>query len=294
LVRYKGKDEIEFGHKNYSEANYGGSPGATPTTLFRMGYVTELTPLFDPELNRVFVLRDDATEAGRPIAILSRKENVGLRITWLQGQLGDYWQEFMLAGNNFFAEAKVKRDASNELYLNWTGLKVDVLTVRCSVGEPIAWSAELIGQSYDSKDTTIHSYGASPGPVWEWNDAYVQKSENDSTWLTLPEVTDWEFRIDNRLKPNFTFNETGSKQLKSLEEMEQLCSARLTMSFQDRTYLDYLVDQTELYLKLNLPSSQWIKLNKGKLRLVEPVLKPEDLIACRLEFEGAYLTHSFT
>jgi hypothetical protein len=293
VVRYKGKDQIEFGHKNYDEANYGGSPGATPTTLYRVGYVTELTPLFDPELNRVFVLRDSAAEAGRPIAILSRKENVGLRITWLQGLLGDFWQKFMLAGKNFFAEAKVYRDASNQVYLFWTGLKMDVLTVRCSVGEPITWSAELIGKSFDSKDTTIHSYGSSPGPVWEWDDAYVQKSENDTDWLTLPEVTDWEFRIDNRLKPNFSFNETGSKQLKSLEEMEQICSARLTMSFQDRTYLDYLVNQTELYLKLNLPSSQWIKLNKGKLRLVEPVLKPEDLIACRLEFEGAYVTHSF-
>jgi hypothetical protein len=293
LIRYKGKDEIEFGHKNYSEANYGGSPGVTPTTLFRVGYVTELTPLYDPELNRIFALRDDA-DAGKPVAILSRRENVGLRITWLQGQLGDYWQEFMLSGDNFFAEAKVKRDASNELYLFWTGLKTEVLTVRCSIGEPITWSAELVGKTYDSKDTTIHSYGSTPGSVWEWDDAYVEKSENDSTYTIVPEVTDWEIRVDNQLKPNFTFNETGSKQLKSLEEMEQICSARLTMSFQDRTYLDYLVDQTELYIRLNLPSGQWIKLNKGRLRLVEPVLKPEDLIACRLEFEGAYLTHSFT
>jgi len=294
MVRYKGKDQIEFGHKNYTESNYGASPGATPTTLFRIGYVTELTPIYDPELNRVFVLRDSATETGRPIAILSRRENVGLRITWLQGQLGDYWQKYMLQGDNFFAETKIKRDASNEVYLYWTGLKVNVLTVRCSVGEPVAWTAELIGKIFDSKDTTIHSYGADPGSPWEWDDVYVEKSENDSGYTTIPDVTDWEFRIDNRLKPNFVFNDTGSKQLVSLEEMEQLCSARLTMNLQDHAYLDYLVDQTELYLKLMLPDSHWLKLNKGKFRLVEPVLRPEDLIACRLEFEGAYLTHTFT
>jgi hypothetical protein len=42
-----------------------------------------------------------------------------------------------------------------------------------------------------------------------------------------------------------------------------------------------------------LPDGRWLKLNKGRMRLVEPVLKPEDLIACRLEFEGRWLTHSF-
>ena len=219
---------------------------------------------------------------------------MGLRIQWLQGQLGDYWQKFMLQGDNFFAEAKIYRDAGSELYLFWSGLKMDVLSVRCGVGEPITWAAELIGKLFDSKDTTIHTYGSSPGPIWEWDDAYVEKSEDDVQYTVIPDVTDWEFRIDNRLKPNFVFNDTGSKQLTSLEEMYQHCDARLTMNLQDQTYLDYLVDQTEVYLKLNLPSSQWIKLNKGKFRLVEPVLRPEDLIACRLEFEGAYLTHSFT
>ena len=33
--------------------------------------------------------------------------------------------------------------------------------------------------------------------------------------------------------------------------------------------------------------------NKGKFALVEPVLKPEDLIACRVQFEGRWHTHSF-
>jgi hypothetical protein len=291
MVRYKGKDQIEFGHYAYDEANYGSSPGAV--TLYRVGYVTELTPLYDPELNRIFVLRDDETEAGRPIAILSRRENVGLRISWLQGQLTDYWQKFILDGYNFFAEAKLKKGA-DELYILWKGLKVDVLTVRCGIGEPITWSAELIGKWVDTAETTTRTYGASPGAVWEWDDAYVQSSENDSDWDPIPDATDWEFRIDNRLKPNFVFNTAGSKELTSLEEMEQVCSARLTVNFTSEKYLEYLLNQTELYLKLMLPNSNWIKLNKGRFRLVEPVLKPEDLIACRLEFEGAYLTHSFT
>jgi len=291
LVRYKGKDQIEFGYKDYAEASYPGSPGATPTTLFRVGHVTEFTPLYDPELSRIFVLRDASTPA--PIALMRRRENVGLRISWLQGTLGQYWQSEMLVGDNFFAEAKIYKDASNKVYLYWSGLKADVLSVRCGIGEPITWTAELIGYLLDSKATTIHSYGASPGDPWEWNDSYVEVSPNDSSWSTIPDVQDWEFRIDNQLKTNFAFNDTGSKQLVTLEEMEQLVSARFTMNFPDDTYLTYLLDQTELYLRLTLPDSRWLKLNKGKFRLVEPVVKPEDLIACRLEFEGRWLTHAF-
>jgi hypothetical protein len=291
MVRYKGKDQIEFGYKDYSEASYGGSPGATPTTLYRVGHVSEMTPMYDPELSRVFVLRDSATHA--PLALTRRRENVGLRISWLQGTLGNYWQTQMLAGDNFFAETKIYRDGSNQLYVYWTGLKADVLSVRCGVGEPLTWSAEMVGKTVDTKATTIHGYGASPGDPWEWSDAYVEISPNDSSWSTVPDVTDWEFRVDNRLKPNFVFNDAGSKQLASLEEMERLVSARLTMNLQDDTYLGYLLDQTELYLRLILPDSRWLKLNKGKFRLVEPVLKPEDLIACRLEFEGRWLTHAF-
>lgn len=291
MVRYKGKDQIEFGYKDYSEASYGGSPGATPTTLYRVGHVSEMTPMYDPELSRVFVLRDSAIPA--PLALTRRRENVGLRISWLQGTLGTYWQTQILAGDNFFAETKIYRDGSNQLYVYWTGLKADVLSVRCGVGEPLTWSAELVGKTVDTKATTIHSYGASPGDPWEWSDAYVEISPNDSDWSTVPEVTDWEFRVDNRLKPNFVFNDAGSKRLTTLEEMERLVSARLTMNLQDDTYLGYLLDQTELYLRLSLPDSRWLKLNKGKFRLVEPVLKPEDLIACRLEFEGRWLTHGF-
>lgn len=235
----------------------------------------------------------DTEPYGAPHAILSRRENVGLRISWLQGLLTNYWQNRIFDGKNFFAEAKLYREAGSEFYLYWTGLKVDILSVRCSVGEPITWSAELIGKLFDTKTSTIHSYGASPGDPWEWDDAYVQVSENGTDWTTVPDVTDWEFRIDNQLKPNFVFNSAGSKQLMSLEEMEQLVSARLTMNLQNDTYLSYLIDQTELYLKLVLPSSEYLQLNKGKMRLVEPVLKPEDLIACRIEFEGGYLTHDF-
>ena len=293
MVRYKGKDQVSFGHKPYDEASYGGSPGATPTTLYRVGYVTEMRPSLDPELNRVFVLRDGGNE-GRPVAVLSRRQNVKLGLRWLQGQLGDYFQKYVLGGYNFFAETRLYRDASNQLYLYWTGLKADVLAVQCSIGEPVVWSAEMVGKLYSTKTSTIHSMGALPGTVWEWSDCYVQVSTNGTDWTTISDVTDWEFRVDNQLSPVYVFTSTGSKQLQGLEEMECLCDARLTMNLQDGTYLGYLVNQTELYLKLMLPNSKYLTFSKGKMRLVDPIIKPEDLIACRVEFTGGYLEHNFT
>jgi len=292
MVRYKGKDSIEFGHKPYNEASYATLPVGAET-LYRIGYVQEIAPVFDPELNRVFVLRE-GSDAGKPLATIQRRENVKLRLRWLQGQLGDYLQKYILGGYNFYGEAKLYKDASSKLYFYWTGLKVDVLSVRCSIGEPIEWSCDLIGKSVDTKATTVHSLGASPGTVWEWDDSYLQISTNGVDWATLPDVTDWEYRIDNRLKPNFVFNSSGSKQLATLEEMEQLVDARLTMNFPSDTYLSYLLDDTEVYLKLVLPNSMYLQISKGKMSLVDPLLKPEDLIACRVEVMGGYLEHNFT
>jgi len=290
-VRYEGRDQIEFGHKNYAEASYGTVPGGAET-LYKIGYVQEIAPVFDPELNRIFVLRD-STDAGKPITLLQKKENVKLRLRWLQGQLGDYFQKFILAGYNFYGEAKLYKDASSKVYFYWAGLKTDVLSVSCSIGEPIQWVCEMIGKSFDTKATTLHSYGASPGAVWEWDDSYLQLSTNGSDWSIIPDVTDWEFRVDFQLKPNFVFN-SGSKQLTTLEEMEQLVEARFTMYFPADTYLSYLLDDTELYLKLNLPNSKYLQISKGKMKLADPILKPEDLIACRVEFMGGYLEHNFT
>ena len=291
MVRYKGRDQIEYGHYPYTETNYGSQ--ASSATLYRIGYLTEIRPTYDPEHNRQFTLRDGA-DAGKPLGIYSRKQNTRLTLTWLQGQLADYLQKYILGGYNFYGEAKLYKSSTEKIYFTWTGLKCDTLTVRCSIGEPIQWTAELIAKTMDTKATTDNTYGASPGAVWEWDDAYLQLSTNGTNWTTIPDVTDWEIRIQNNLKPNHTFNASGEKTLQTLEEMEQTCDARLTKYLPSDTYLSYLLDQTELYLKLVLPNTQHIQLSKGKLSLYDPVLKPEDLINCRVEYMGGYLEHSFT
>jgi len=290
MVHYKGKDLIEIGYQPYGEANYGDSPGIV--TLARIGFATEIAPLYDPELTRQWVLTDDATHA--PVTLMRKKENVRMRLTWLQGEFEDYWQEDILNDhNNFFMQAKVQRDAAAK-FIYGSGFKADVLRARCSIGEPVTWIADLIGQSMNTAEVSTKTYGARPGVPYEWDDTYAQICNDDATWVTLTGLTDWEFVVNNQLRSNFVFNDAGSKQLSTLEEMEQLVTANLTITFEDNTYLEYLLDQDELYVKVFVGGGKYLKAMKGKFALVDPVIKPEDLIACRCKFEGRYLDHNFT
>jgi len=290
MVHFKGKDEIAIGHYPYTEANYGDTPGAV--TLYRIGFMQEVAPQYDPELTRQWVLQDVAIHA--PITLQRKKENVRLRLTWLQGELTDYWQKEILEDHeNFFMELKIKRDAE-DYYILWTGIKVDTLRVRSSIGEMVTWIAECIGKSMDTALTTTRTYGARPGEPYEWDDTYIQISDDDIAYATLTGLTDWEFIIKNNLHPNFVFNAAGSKQLSTLEEMEQDVTVNLTITFEDTDYLEYLLDQDELYLKVFVGGGKWLKAMKGKFSLVDPIIKPEDLIACRCTFEGRWLTHNFT
>jgi hypothetical protein len=294
MVNYKGRDRIEFGYKPYAEASYGSSPGAVATTLYKIGYCRSIEPAYDPEWNRLWVLRDTATPA--PIGMLSRKLNAKFRFTWYQGTLANYiLKEWLTDHDNLYMEAKLYREAASELYMYWTGVKPGSITVRASVGgDPIEFVAECIGKLYDVKTSTIHDYGAAPGDPWEWKDSYLQVSTDDISYATIPNVTDYEFHIQNQLRPVFYFNAAGAKTLSSLEEMEQLVSVNLTMNLQDSTWVDYHVDGTELYIKLMLPDSKYLKLNAGRVTKMDPVLKPEDLIACRATVEGRWLSHNFT
>ena len=303
-VRYKGKDEVPVGFTPITEDNYG-SGTFTGNTGTRFGYVEELVPQYDPEINPVYVLRDGSNQ-GIPF-LLSRRKNVRLRMTWLQPsyeQSGQsYLQHYLLkdpgvdGGNpcsNVIMEAVIKRDASNIISFTWKGLKFNVCTVRCSIGEPQKWTAELVGNSMAVNDAQQYNAFATDytQKPWMWNDAYVQYDSGGGLTL-FPDLTDYEFRFENGLKPNFVFNSNGSLELSSLEQTLQPATAKLTANFTSKDFLDYLLNLTEVDLKLVMPDSKYILLSDGKFRAVQPTVKPEDLIAQKLEFTAKSWSHNF-
>jgi len=296
MVRYKGTDQLLAQWYSFYEANYGSKPTGS-YTLKQFGYVNELRPAFDPELMALYVLRN-GSDAGKPIRLLSKKKNVRLTIDWLQCiPAAAYVQkELFTEGMNLYLLAKVYRDASNYFFIDATGLKCNVLTVSGSIGEPIKWSMDLIGKAMDTPSAPpgTPTYADEPTTEpWLWKDCYLQYDSGGGLTL-FPDVTDFEIRIDFGLKPVFVFNSDGSLELTSLEQTVIKPTARITCNLQSETQLDWLLGQTEVDLKLVLLDGKYITLSDGKFRVVEPVLKPEDLLAQRLEFEAKSWTHNFS
>ncbi len=304
-IRYRGRDQIGAYYKEMSEANFGTFySGGDPGVYF--GVVTEIVPVFDPELQAVYALRTSAS-AGEPLAILSKRSTIKCRASWLQqtpAQYYSYWQRFFLKeppaadpnSTNFCLETQIKRDDSNKFYLKFTGLKWGTVAVRGSVGEPVIWSAECLGKSL----TTATSSGFSGGyqaeltsAPWIWKDYYIQYDVGGGYNL-FPDVTDFEVRVEKNLRPNFCFNSTGGLELMSLEPQEYRVTARLTANLTSKTFLDALLAGTETKLKLLMPDNKYIEMTGGKFRAVEPALKPQDLIAQRIEYEAKSWSHAFT
>lgn len=300
-TRYKGKDQISVGFIGLTEANYGQLPsGLGSQTAARFGFVQELVPNFNPEISQVYVLRDGGNE-GKPF-LLSRRKLVRCRMTWLQPTYEQSGQTYLqhdflkdpVSYSNFWMEAVIKRDGSNIISLSFTGFKFNVCTARCSIGEPLTWAVDLIGNKmYVNTAQQVGAFGPNyTGNPWMWNDTYVQYDAGSGLTL-FPDLTDYEIRLENNLKPNFTFNTAGNLELTSLEQTLQPATVRLTANLTSKDFLDYLLNQTEVDLKLVMPDSKYVLLSDGKFRSVQPTVKPEDLIAQKLEFTAKSWSHNF-
>lgn len=305
-VRYKGKDQIGAYFKEIDEADFGAFySGADPGEY--ISPITEIIPIFDPELQAIYCLRT-STSAGEPLALLSRRSVVKCRLSWIQQNMNvqgyNYWQRWFLKDppaaqpdiTNFCLEAQIKRDASSLFYLKFTGLKWNTLTIRGGVGDPVIWTAECMGKSLATASSTSFSGGYQAeltSAPWIWKDHYLQYDIGGG-YALFPDVTDFEIRVEKNLKPNYCFNSSGSLELVSLEPQEYRVTARLTANLTSKTFLDALLAGTETKLKLLMHDSRYIEMAGGRFRAVEPTLKPEDLIAQRIEYEAKSWSHAFT
>jgi len=154
---------------------------------------------------------------------------------------------------------------------------------------------ECIGKSMAIADTaaTEAQEAEDTDPPWMWEDTYLQVDVG-SGYELFPDVTDYEIRIERNLKANYCFNSSGSLELVSLEPMEYRCTARITANLTTEDhFLDELINQTDVKLKLVMPGSKYIEMTGGKFRTVEPTIKPEDLIALRIDYVAKDFDHNF-
>ena len=306
MVRYKGKDSILVRYFGFAEVAYGGTPTGVNSTLY-LGLVTEFVPLFDPEIKPIYALRS-GVNAGLPFALKSRLKNVGCRMTWIQQTTpsvdvqNPYWQHNFLKDptssllhNNFFVEAQIKRDNTDQFWIRLTGLKPNIITIRGSIGEPQLWTAECLGKEMDTAtvEACDEQEAEDADPLWMWEDTYIHYDAG-AGYNLFPDLTDYEIRIEKHLKANFCFNSSGDLTLTSLEPMEYLATARLTANMVSKAFIDNLLTPTSVNkLKLFMPDSKYIEMTGGKFRTVEPVLKPEDLIAQRIDYIAKDFSHNF-
>jgi len=169
-----------------------------------------------------------------------------------------------------------------------------VVTIRGSLGEPQQWTAEFLGYGMSTSSAALLTPPADHiNDPWEWEDTYLQYSTDGVNFYDFPDVTDYEVKLYNSLKPNYTFRSTGEKKLTSLEPGVERATARLTVNLTDKAFIDYLVNLSRVDLKLLMPNSKWVLMSRGQFRRVPINLKTEDLIALTIDYESMEWTHGF-
>jgi len=300
-IRYSGLDRIEAIYVERYEDSFGGIPSAQ--TGQRWVYPQEIIPDYDPDLRIMYILRNDNyARCGK--RILSGKPILRCRLSWVQAvptSPSAYWQTNMLKatlGDNplssIWMEVLIKRSAANQFWLRLNSLKADVVTIRGSIGEPQQWTAEFLGYGMSTSTVALLTPPADHiNDPWEWEDTYIQYSTEGTNFNDFPDVTDYEIKLHNSLKPNYTFRSTGEKKLTSLEPGVERATARLTVNLTDKVFIDYLVNLSRVDLKLLMPDSRWVLMSRGQFRRVPVNIKTEDLIALTIDYEGLEWTHGF-
>ncbi len=300
-IRYSGLDMIEAIYVERYEDSFGGDPSGQ--TGHRWVYPQEIVPDYDPNLKTVYVLRsDNYARCGK--RILSGRPILRCRLSWMQAvpvSPTTYWQTNLLKatlGDNpissIWMEVLIKRSATNKFWLRLNSLKADVVTIRGSIGETQQWTVEFLGYGMSTATSALLTAPADHiNDPWEWENTYIQYSTDGINFSDFPDVTDYEIKLYNSLKPNYTFRSTGSKQLTSLEPGVERAVARLTANLTDRAFIDYLVNLSRVDLKLFMPDSKWVLMSRGQFRRVPVNIKTEDLIALTIDYESMEWTHGF-
>jgi hypothetical protein len=176
--------------------------------------------------------------------------------------------------------------ATDVISLLYKGMRIDKLTVECSIEELVKATVELVGQDVAVGTSKISgaTYADYAGAV-AYTESFVQRGAADGSNLANVErVTDWKFSIENNLKPVPVIRSTNAHLLKYLPPRQRELTGEITFEFEDKNEFDDVVNDAEFSLKFGLGSSNYALFKYCKWENVTVPTKIEDLVSLKAKF----------
>jgi len=176
--------------------------------------------------------------------------------------------------------------ATDIISLLYKGMRIDKLTVECSIEELVKATVELVGQDVAVGTGKISgaTYADYVGAV-AYTESFVQRGAADGSNLSdVTRVTDWKFSIENNLKPVPVIRSSNAHLLKYLPPRQRELTGEITFEFEDKNELDDVINDAEFSLKFGLGGSNYALFKYCKWENVTVPTKIEDLVNLKAKF----------
>jgi hypothetical protein len=261
------------------ESTYGVTP-ANPTML-GIATASNLEPALDPGLIKVRGVgsRDYAT-------IRRGLRQVGLKIAYaLPSDAPINFLQLITTLNSASIEVFYQKQSGVVIDLLHKGMRMNKVTVECSIEDVVKATADLIGQDVVPSNAkiagAIYADYSSAVPFYE---SYMQQGNADGSGLEdVTRVTDWKFTLENNLK-RLPVIGTSAYLLKYLQERHRGLSGELTFEFESKQEYDDIVNDSEFSLKFGLGGSNSALFKYCKWEKAAVPTKTEDLVSLKASF----------
>jgi len=257
--------------------------GQTPTNPSMLGIATasDVEPGLDPGLVKVRGI------GSRDLKTIRRGlRHVDLRVAYaLPSDAPINFLQYITTLYSMSLEVFYEK-ASGIIDLLHKGVRMDKVTVECSIEDIVKATADLIGQdlTVGTAKITGANYADYSGAV-PYHESYVQRGAGDGSGLTAVErVTDWKFSIENNLKRVPVIRSTSGHLLKYLQERHRVLSGEVTFEFESKQEYDDVINDTELSLKFGLGGANYALFKYCKWEKVGSPTKIEDLVSLKVPF----------
>lgn len=177
-------------------------------------------------------------------------------------------------------------EATDIISLLYKGMRIDKLSVECSIDDFIKATVELVGQNVEAGISKISgaTYTDYAGAV-SYGESFVQRGYGDGSGLTdILRVTDWKFTIENNLKPVPVIRTASAHLLKYLPARHRSLSGELTFEFEDKQEFEDVIGDAEFSLKFGLGGSNSALFKYCKWEEVTAPTRIEDLVSLKAKF----------